>query len=187
MSVQQREKNLAELDKRYPGIKQLVEDRRDALLAEEKCAVTEERSYIGETILKVRMEGKELYLAGKRNPIGPVANQLNLLGKIVPNAPVLIVGMGNIRYLEEVLSRTDASVLVLLYEPSGRDQCGRFRIGYAHSACEGSDPVNEKLLSAQLRNLLCGKAARFLQAYEKTDRAVCDQSEYDDKVCRGCC
>ena len=118
MSVQQREKNLAELDKRYPGIKQLVEDRRDELLAEEKCAVTEERSYIGETILKVRMEGKELYLAGKRNPIGPVANQLNLLGKIVPNAPVLIVGMGNIRYLEEVLSRTDASVLVLLYEPS---------------------------------------------------------------------
>lgn len=40
-----------------------------------------------------------------------------MLGRIVPYAPVFIIGSGNLHYLEEVLNNTDDSVSVLLYEP----------------------------------------------------------------------
>ena len=58
-----------------------------------------------------------MYLAGRRDPKAHPVNQISVLGKIVPNAPVLILGMGNIHYLEELMAQTDESVIVMLYEP----------------------------------------------------------------------
>ena len=62
-------------------------------------------------------DAHSLYLAGKRDPEAHAINQINVLGRIVPYAPVFIIGSGNLHYLEEVLNNTDDSVSVLLYEP----------------------------------------------------------------------
>ncbi|MCI9531200.1 MAG: motility associated factor glycosyltransferase family protein [Lachnospiraceae bacterium] len=62
-------------------------------------------------------EGRRLYLAGRRNPLAHPENQVAVLGKIISNAPIFIVGMGNLHYFEELDNNADESVQVLLYEP----------------------------------------------------------------------
>ncbi|MCI9060537.1 MAG: motility associated factor glycosyltransferase family protein [Lachnospiraceae bacterium] len=79
--------------------------------------MTEETAFNGERILAAKKDGRRLYLAGRRDPKAHPVNQISVLGKIVPNAPVLILGMGNIHYLEELMAQTDESVIVMLYEP----------------------------------------------------------------------
>ncbi|MCI7107496.1 MAG: DUF115 domain-containing protein [Agathobacter sp.] len=112
-----REENLKALEKRFTGIVRLINERKKELLQKENLELEWETSLDGEEILKVQQDGRNLYLAGKRNPAAHAENQVSVLGKIASNAPVLIVGMGNIHYLEEVLKITDKSVDILLYEP----------------------------------------------------------------------
>ena len=111
------EKNLESLEKRFPGITELIKKRKERNMVQDKVEVYTEEAYTGEKIIKVTKGKRNLYLAGKRDPIAHAINQINLLGKIVPYAPIFIIGMGNLHYLEELLKRTDDSVEVLLYEP----------------------------------------------------------------------
>lgn len=111
------EENLKALEKRYEGITELIKKRKEELLRKEDLKLEWETSLEGEQILKVQKESRILYLAGKRNPSVHPVNQVSVLGKIAANAPVLIIGMGNIHYLEEILKATDKSVEILLYEP----------------------------------------------------------------------
>ena len=110
-------KNLEALDKHYPGMKKLIEERKEELLEKEAIETYWEEALNGEQILKVRKDNRNLYLAGRRDPYMPAVNQIGLLGKIVPNSPILIVGMGNLHYLEEILDKTHDSVVILIYEP----------------------------------------------------------------------
>ena len=117
MSEELRKKNLKALDKRFPGICEIVEKKKEKLLQKEAINIEEEAAFNGEQILVVQKERRRLYLSGRRDPWTHPRNQISVLGKIVSNAPVFIVGMGNIRYLEELIKQTDDSVIVLLYEP----------------------------------------------------------------------
>ncbi len=117
MSKSRRDENLEWLDRKYPGIRKRVEERKEGLLRGEGIEVEEELSVEGEAILKVRAKGRELYLAGRRSPAASARNQVAALGGIMGNAPVFLVGMGNLHYLEEVLRATDESVIVIIYEP----------------------------------------------------------------------
>lgn len=112
------EKNLEVLDQKYPGIRSLIEERREELLRQENLEVLEEENFEGEVILKVRRDGRTLYLGGKRNVRMPAVNQIGLLGKVEYSAPVFMVGMGNVCYLEEVLKVTSRENVIVLYEPS---------------------------------------------------------------------
>ena len=113
-----RDKNIALLDSIYPGIKKKIEEKKDELLQAEGLEILEESAVSGECILKVKKEERSLYLAGKRSPSVPAKNQISLLGKIVPNAAVFMVGMGNMHYLEELWKVVDSSVIAFIYEPS---------------------------------------------------------------------
>lgn len=117
MSENLKEKNLKTLEKRFPGICKIIEEKREELLKKEAMQMTEETAFNGERILAAKKDGRRLYLAGRRDPKAHPVNQISVLGKIVPNAPVLILGMGNIHYLEELMAQTDESVIVMLYEP----------------------------------------------------------------------
>ena len=118
MKKNRRNENLEVLDKLYPGMKELIEERKEKLLKKEQIDIEEELSVEGEIILKVKKDGRELYLSGRRSPYGPAQNQISLLGKIENTAPIFMIGLGNPHYLEELLDRTDDSVMILVYEPS---------------------------------------------------------------------
>lgn len=117
MSENLKEKNLKTLEKRFPGICKIIGEKREELIKKEAMQMTEETAFNGERILAAKKDGRRLYLAGRRDPKAHPVNQISVLGKIVPNAPVLILGMGNIHYLEELMAQTDESVIVMLYEP----------------------------------------------------------------------
>lgn len=118
MRNSQRQSNLDTLDQLFPGIKKNIEERKEELLKKEQLEIEEETALDGEIILKVKKNNRALYLAGRRDPAGPARKQFGLLGKIEPTAPIFIVGLGNIHYLEEVTRHTDQSVMLFIYEPS---------------------------------------------------------------------
>lgn len=111
--------NLALLEKRYPGITAIIEEKKEQLLKKENIQVITEQAFTGERILKVYLEKEKrtLYLGGKRNPQMPVINQFNMLGKIERSSPVFVIGMGNEFYLEELQKRVHKDTMICLYEP----------------------------------------------------------------------
>lgn len=117
MSYNLKDQNLNLLEKRFPGILKIIEEKKDELLKKEAVTITEETAFTGEQILTIEKENRKLYLAGRRDPSAHPKNQISVLGRIFPNAPVFILGMGNIHYLEELVKATDQSVIVLIYEP----------------------------------------------------------------------
>lgn len=110
--------NLKFLDEKYPGIKELILEKKEELLEVEQLEVLIEENLENEEILKVRHNGRTLYLAGKRSAHLSAENQVQVLGKIEQSAPIFMVGMGNICYLEEILKATSRESVILLYEPS---------------------------------------------------------------------
>lgn len=117
MTEGQRIRNLNVLEKRFPGISEIIEERKDQLLEQEALCVTEETAFTGEQILTVKRNGRKLYLAGRRDPNAHPVNQISVLGRIAPYAPVFVLGMGNLNYLRELEKTTDKSVILLVYEP----------------------------------------------------------------------
>lgn len=118
MSQKIRNKNLTILENKFSGISKVIEQRKQELLKKENIVCVWENSYNKERVLRVKIQnGQMLYLAGKRDPSAHAKNQISVLGKIIPYAPIFIVGMGNIHYVKEVLKKTDRTVQILLYEP----------------------------------------------------------------------
>ncbi len=110
-------RNLKALEKRFPGICEIMDEKKEELLQKESMHITEETAFTEEQILVAEKDGRRLYLAGRRNPKAHAENQISVLGKIVPNAPVFVMGMGNIHYLEKLIEESDDSVIILIYEP----------------------------------------------------------------------
>lgn len=110
-------KNLAFFEERFPGIMDIIEERKNTLLNDEDIEVEWDKAVDGQRIMKVQHKEKCLYLAGKRNPINPAINQINLMGKIVSHAPIFLLGLGNINYLSQILQNTDRNNIIFVYEP----------------------------------------------------------------------
>lgn len=110
-------KNLVFFEERFPGIMDIIEERKNTLLNDEDIEVEWDKAVDGQRIMKVQHKEKCLYLAGKRNPIAPAINQINLMGKIVPHAPIFLLGLGNINYLSQILQNTDRNNIIFVYEP----------------------------------------------------------------------
>lgn len=110
-------KNLAFFEERFPGIMDIIKEKKKTLLNNEDIEVEWGNAVDGQRIMKIRNKGKNLYLSGKRNPIGPAINQINLMGKIVSHAPIFLLGLGNINYLSQILQNTDKNNIIFIYEP----------------------------------------------------------------------
>ena len=117
MSERLKDRNLNELDRRFPGIRKIIEEKKEELLEKELVQIEEETSFTGEQILAVKKGERRLYLAGRRDPKAHPVNQISVLGKIVPYAPIFVLGMGNIHYIKELVAKADENVIVLIYEP----------------------------------------------------------------------
>lgn len=117
MSMEMQNRNLETLEKRFPGMSEIIEKKKKELLKNESLDIKEETAFTGEQILTVKSKNRKLYLAGRRDPTAHPVNQIKILGEIVPNAPVFILGMGNWHYIEELIKQTDESIILLLYEP----------------------------------------------------------------------
>ena len=114
------EKNLDALEKRFPGIRGIIEEKKEELLDKEGLNITVEENFEGEEIFKVKKGERTLYLGGKRSARDSARKQIQVWGKIEYSAPVFMVGMGNICYIEEFFSAVPEKNdnMLLIYEPS---------------------------------------------------------------------
>ena len=110
------EKNLETLAAYYPEMDTMVEEAKRSV--EQELEIFEENSCDGRTILKIKKEDKICYLNGKRNTVAAAEMWVKTLGELQRNAPILIMGLGNSTYLEELMKKTENRVCIIVYEPS---------------------------------------------------------------------
>lgn len=110
------EKNLKTLAKHYENMDVLIEEAKKK--NEQTLEIMEELSYDGEPILKIKKDERICYLNGKRNTIEPARMWAESLGKLMPNAPVFLMGLGNPTYLEELVKKAENQITIIVYEPS---------------------------------------------------------------------
>lgn len=109
------QKNIKILAKYYPGMDQNIEE---ALKIEEKIEIKEEISDDKVNILKIKKEGHVYYLSGKRNARKPPQEWLLEQGDIPENYTFIIMGTGNVGYLQELFENVDVHLNIMIYEPS---------------------------------------------------------------------
>lgn len=110
------EKNLNVLTKFYPEMDILIENAKKDLEAE--LEIFEEESLEGEPILKIHKDNRICYLNGKRNTREPAKIWVQTLGELEQNAPILMFGIGNHTYLEELVEQTEKRLAIIVCEPS---------------------------------------------------------------------
>ena len=110
------EKNLKALGEQYPDMDTLIQEARET--ETDDVEILEEESFDGETILKIKKDDQVCYLNGKRNTREPAQMWVKSQKTLYPNAPVIVMGVGNWTYLEELVEKTENRVVIFVYEPS---------------------------------------------------------------------
>lgn len=109
------EKNMDALRKKYPAWAEILEDKKRK---KRNFDVIAEQSMMGDTILKVRANGKQLYLNGKYAPSMVVERWIEQQGKIEAYTPVVIVGISNGVHIKRIMETVPKTSNILIYEPS---------------------------------------------------------------------
>ena len=109
------EKNMDALRKKYPAWAEILEDKKRK---KRNFDVIAEQSMMGDTILKVRANGKQLYLNGKYAPSMVVERWIEQQGKIEAYTPVVIVGISNGIHIKRIMETVPKTSNILIYEPS---------------------------------------------------------------------
>lgn len=115
------ENNLSAWEKKFPGSRNDIEKKYKEWKKKEYRNVQAEvyQAYDGNPILRVKKDGKERYLSGKRNTAVPVDLWFQLLGRVEEASLFFIGGIGNIQYLEKLLDVcNNKRVSIVVYEPS---------------------------------------------------------------------
>ena len=115
------ENNLSAWEKKFPGSRSNIEIKYQEWKKKEpeQVQVGIVPAYDGNDVLYVKKDGKLRYLGGKRNVIEPVEMWFQLMGKIEEASLFFIGGMGNILYLERLLTQCEKKrISVVVYEPS---------------------------------------------------------------------
>ncbi len=110
------EKNLNAYKKGYP-----VEAREYLKkdLREEGIEVVEVTDYVGNTALKaVQKSGRSLMLNRIYGEIEALEEELQEMGRIVPNSPILVFGMSNLGLINGILEHSNGQCAMVIYEPS---------------------------------------------------------------------
>lgn len=109
------EKNLKSMEKWYPDFAKMI---REENYEKDELEIIGETSWDGELIYKVKKDGHELYLNGKRNAKMPLDIWRERLGEIHKYAPIILIGLGSGLYLKKLIQSTESTVNVMMYEPS---------------------------------------------------------------------
>lgn len=109
------EKNMKALGEKFPVWSYYIEDNKRK---KRNFDVVAEQSLMGDTILKVRQNGKELYLNGKYAPSAVIDRWFESEGTIEDYAPVVIIGISNGEHIRQVMKRVPKTCNILIYEPS---------------------------------------------------------------------
>lgn len=114
MNKQIYEKNMNALEKKYPAwaekISQTTRKKRN-------FDVIIEQALMGETILKVKKDGKQYYLNGKYAPSAPMERWLEKQGILEDYAVVIIIGISNGVHINHIIEKSPKTT-ILVYEPS---------------------------------------------------------------------
>ncbi len=114
------EKNLRTLAGYYPEMDSLVREAAAENAGKDATKIRKEISGDGRQISVVSRNRRTCYLGGKRNAAEPVQVWLRSLGRLAPNAPVFLMGLGNSSYLEELAGNAENRITIIVYEPSMR-------------------------------------------------------------------
>ena len=109
------EKNIEILNEKYSGMGLLFDKALST--CEENIDIWEEHNEES-SVIKVNIDGKSIYLSGKRNRNDPVLNWINNLGNLYTNAPIFIEGVGNPDYLNALIDYASVKLAIVVYEPS---------------------------------------------------------------------
>lgn len=109
------EKNIEILNEKYSGMGLLFD--KALSMCEENIDIWEEHNEES-SVIKVNIDGKSIYLSGKRNRNDPVLNWINNLGNLYTNAPIFIEGVGNPDYLNALIDYASVELAIVVYEPS---------------------------------------------------------------------
>ena len=112
------EKNMAAMQKRFPGLAQLVEEKRYQI--DEEMDIFYEQAVDGSDILRVQKNGRMLCLNGKREPMAVAEREMERWGKLNRQTPIFMTGMGDIVFLRKLLEKTEKTINIMVYEPSVR-------------------------------------------------------------------
>lgn len=115
MNKQIFEDNLKKLRKKYPAWANIIEK---TTRKKRNFDVIAEQSLSGDTILKVKQNGRLHYLNGKYAPLAPVERWLQRQGKIAEYAPIIIVGISNGMHIRRIIEEAPMTANILVYEPS---------------------------------------------------------------------
>ncbi len=109
------EKNMEALKKKYPVWAYILENVKRK---KRNFDVIAEQSLMGETILKVKQDGKELYLNGKYAPSAVIDRWFEKQGTIEEYAPIIILGISNGEHIRRIMESVPKTCNILIYEPS---------------------------------------------------------------------
>ncbi len=122
------EDNLAAMRDRFPGLAKLTEQKKEELLnrthstEDPAIEIRMEQSLDGETVLCVSSDlpdgRRSLYLSGPRRPRETAGRLIERWGELNRMTPIFVTGMGDVALLHELLSATDPSINIMVYEPS---------------------------------------------------------------------
>lgn len=134
------ERNMEALGKKQPNVKEYLEfrfatgdkeeiDNRADLFESDREAteykgpdedieVIKESSYDGKPIFRVKKDGRDVYLSGKRDPGRLAKVWTKNLKKLPRSSYVIMFGIGNGDFLKEVIATTKDEINVFIYEPS---------------------------------------------------------------------
>lgn len=109
------EKNMDALRNKYPAWAAILETKKRK---KRNFDVIAEQSMMGDTILKVHANGKQLYLNGKYAPSMVAERWIEQQGKIEAYTPVVIVGISNGVHIKKIMETVPKTSNILIYEPS---------------------------------------------------------------------
>lgn len=109
------EKNMEALKEKYPVWEYIL---KNVKRKKRNFDVIAEQSLMGETILKVKKDEKELYLNGKYAPSAVIDRWFEKQGEIEEYAPIVIVGISNGEHIRQIMERVPKTCNILIYEPS---------------------------------------------------------------------
>ncbi len=118
------EKNLDAIEKKLPGWRAYIEEKKYELAKEdgeppyiEHVEVKTETAYNGEKISRVYYEGKSYYLAGKYGPSQYAKYQAQNVEDQGYGSVILVFGFSDGRFLKELAACIHPQALILVYEP----------------------------------------------------------------------
>lgn len=111
------ERNKKAMEKRFPGMSGLVEEKRKENQKED-LRVTVERAVDDAPVLILERGGRKLYVSGRRYPQKTAERVIDRWGGLNRASAVAVFGMGDTAFLAKLLENTKKEVSVMVYEPS---------------------------------------------------------------------